>query len=59
MPIAKGYGQKSISKNIANEMKAGKPQRQAVAIAMSVAEKAAKDAGKPNKAPKRKGTTYE
>jgi hypothetical protein len=29
-----------VSKNIAAEMKAGKPQKQAIAIALSVAKKA-------------------
>jgi hypothetical protein len=51
--LKKGYSKATISKNIANEMKAGKPQPQAVAIALSTARKAALKAGKPGKAPKK------
>lgn len=36
MPLTKGYSKKSISKNIKTEMKAGKPKKQAVAIALNV-----------------------
>jgi len=51
MPLTKGYSKQSISSNIRKEMKAGKPQKQAVAIALNTAKEAK---GKPGKAKGRK-----
>lgn len=36
MPLNKGKGKKAVSQNIKTEMAAGRPQKQAVAIALSV-----------------------
>ena len=38
MPMKKGYGKKTVAKNIKTEMAAGKPPKQAVAIALNVAK---------------------
>jgi hypothetical protein len=46
MPIKKGYSPKSISANIKTEMKAGRPHKQAVAIALDVAKNAKEKAKK-------------
>lgn len=42
MPLKKGGGRAAISSNIKTEMAAGRPQKQAVAIALNVAGKAKK-----------------
>ncbi len=39
MPLQKGSSKQAISNNIKTEMAAGKPQKQAIAIAMSEAGK--------------------
>ncbi len=39
MPLSKGKSKKAFSKNVKTEMKAGKPQKQAVAIAFATKKK--------------------
>lgn len=46
MPLKKGYSRRSISQNIRTERKAGRPQKQAVAIALDTARRAKKAASK-------------
>jgi hypothetical protein len=43
MPLKKGYSKETISKNIKTEMKSGRPQKQAIAIALSTAKTAKKE----------------
>lgn len=42
MPLVKSKSKKAVSKNIKTEIAAGKPQKQAVAIALNVARKSKK-----------------
>ena len=42
MPLKKGSSKKAISNNIRTEMRAGKPRKQSIAIAMSKAGKSKK-----------------
>lgn len=62
MPLKKSASKKAFGENIATEMRAGKPQKQAVAIAYSVKREAegrrssvkGRPANKSMKMPKRK-----
>ena len=46
MPLAKGKGQKTISRNTRTEIAAGRPQKQAVAIALNTARRSGKKRSK-------------
>ena len=49
MPLVKSTGKEAFRKNVKAEVKAGKPVKQAVAIAYSVKRAAAKPASKGKK----------
>lgn len=54
MPLKKGYSKKTIARNIATEVRAGYPVKQAVAIAYSMARKSAPKSKRASLAPKKK-----
>lgn len=56
MPLKKGQSEKVVSENIATLIDEGRPQNQAVAIAMQKAGKVRKDKGKQKS--KQKGKRY-
>jgi hypothetical protein len=50
MPLIKGSSKKAVSENIKREIGSGRPQRQAVAIALDIARRAKNTAkSKPQK----------
>jgi hypothetical protein len=49
MPLKKGKSKADISSNIRTEVEAGKPQKQAIAIALNTARKSGAKIKKPRK----------
>lgn len=49
MPLKQGKSQKVVSANVRQLVKEGRPQKQAVAIALSVAERSRKPKSRPKK----------
>lgn len=47
MPLKKGYSKQSISANISEMVKSGRPQKQAIAAALETARRARAAAPKP------------
>ena len=54
MPLKKGKSKRVISENIETEMSAGRPQKQAVAIALETARRSGAKIPKKSKAKKAK-----
>lgn len=55
MPLKRGKSEETISENVKTERKAGKPQKQAVAIAMREADKSGSRKVSKKKAPVARG----